>query len=619
MEALGLVHLCIFVAAVLAVGAGIVSTFIKDARGLTWSICIVLLGFFVSVWAVYIMSAFVGSQEIGLVLFDMLGLFALLKLYRRGKFMRVFPVSLTDALVLVSSIAISFWIMFKPLHAGAGGMFLIGTNEVFDYGHALSMIRSFSQGENTPYSSPFIAGSAHVYHFLFYFWAGLLERFGLPIDWAFNLPSVVALSGLLMMVYTLAKHFFKSTMAGFLAMYFTLTHSTLMFWYFLTDPDTRANPLAAIWTTASYYFAGPYDGSLVSIFWTLNVFANQRHLVFGMAIVLVLYYLALHIMENQKKNLYFVSTGLGVLCGLLLWWHLSLFLAATMVIAGVFLLKKNYKVAGMFIFSSVLVALVQMIPWINRIPVVRQYGGEQALFYYFLSPDLLSWFRYWWLNLGFALVTIPIGFFLLAKEKRAIVLPFFVLFFLANVVRVGSDMTENHKFINLTLVMGSILSAGCLVWFAKKGFLGKAVSLVALVLLSFSGIIDAMVLKNDFQYPVPDFGASPFMRWVSEKTSKDSVFLSYQDIFDPITISGRKTYFGFFGARAFPERSIVVRSIYEATGAADLTALSVNKIDYVVVPKWKKDDFFYIVSLDVFREQMPLAYEDDRHIVFAVP
>lgn len=618
MEIIGLALLGLFVVASVATGAGIVTTLVKTPRGIVWGVSSVILGFFVSVWAVYILSWATGSQKTGLILFDIFGLFVLFKLYHRRMFAHVFPVSPTDALVLVSSIAVSFWIMFKPFHNGTNGMLLIGTNEVFDYGHALSVIRSFSQGANIPYSSPFIAGTPHVYHFLFYFWAGLLERFGMSIVWAFNLPSIVALAAVLMMAYFLARYFFKTRVAGVLAMYFALTHSTLMFWYFLRDPKNFGNPIQVIWTNASYYFAGPFDGSPISIFWTLNVVVNQRHLVFGLSVVFVLYFMVLYILDHQKKSVPLAPVIIGVLTGILLWWHLTLFLAAVLVIGTVFLIRKHYKAAGVFILSSMPVAFVQAMPWLNRIPGVRQLEGEQALLYYFLSPDLLSWFRYWWLNLGVALVTIPIGFFILPKNKRTVVVPFLILFIFANFVRLGGDITENHKFINLVFLMGSILSAGFVSWCMKRKTVGLTVAASAIVLLSFSGIINLMVLKNDFQYPVADYQASALMRWTRDKTNPESVFLSYQDIFDPVALAGRKTYFGFFGAKAYPDRAEIVKAIYEATNSAALSQLDTNNIDYLVIPKWKKDDFSYVIDEVFFRNNLTVAYEDENNLVFAV-
>lgn len=593
-------------------GSWIARIFVKNPGGLLWVISSVVLGNFISVWAVYMFSLLFQSQQAAVITVTGIGLGFLFRAYTKGLFRQVWRLSWPDVAALAGAIAISTWIMFKTFHTGLNGMMLIEANEVFDYGHALSVIRSFSAGANMPYTSPFIAGEAHVYHFLFYFWAGLLERFGLPIVYAFNIPGIYSLVLLLMMVYEIAKFLYSSATAGLLAIFFTLTHSTLTFWYFLRDPKNVTNPIGAVWHNSTYYFAGPYDGSVISIFWTLNVFVNQRHLIFGMAVVLVLYFMVLEAENNRKK-----IGILGVLTGLLVWWHTTLFIAAVFIIGTFLLLRKRFAPLILYMASSTMIALIQVLPWLNQMSAVRLYEGQRSSLYYFLSDDFIGLIRYWWMNLGISLLTIPAGFFFLKKNMKQWISPFFVLFCLANFLRFGSHITENHKFLNLVFVTCGILSAGFVARLFRKGLPGFVLSAFVVILLSLSGIIDLMVIKNDFQYPVADYQASPLMRFIRDGTSPGSVFLSYQDIFDPVALAGRKTFFGFFGAKAYPARSMIAKTIYEATDAAALMKLDENNIDYIVFPKWKKDDFSYATDQEFARRTLRGVYEDDRHVVFA--
>lgn len=620
METFGLILLGLFIVASFGIGMALVRCFVKKPSGLAWVTSSIVLGFYVSVWVAYVLSVVFRSQLVSLIIIDILGIVVVYR-SRKSKFLLRFR-SLTpfDLLVLLGSIAASTWIMFKSFHTGDMGVMLIGTNEVFDYGHAISVVRSFSQGANVPYTSPFIAGAPHVYHFLFYFWAGFLERFGLPIAFAFNFPAILGLSTLLIMVYSVSRYFFKSVMAGILAIFFSLTHSTLMFWYFLKDPKNVDNPIGAIWRNASYYFAGPYDGANISIFWTLNVIVNQRHLVFGLSVFFVLYFILLHMLDESDDSNFSSVVLLGVLAGSMFWWHTMLFLAGIFVLAACFTIRKKYKDTIIFIVSSVLIGGIHILPWLWQLAPARDVGGQVPIFSWFLSKDPGSLVHYWWLNLGVAIFAISLGFSVLSKKLRSLVLPFIVLFLLANVVRVGSNMTENHKLINLTMLIGSILSAGGVSWLIeKRGKLGFFLSMVLIALLSISGVIDLMVIKNDFQYPVADYGSSQIMRWVRDNTKSTSTFLSYQDIFDPVALAGRKAYLGFFGGAAYPERAVIAKSIFEAKDFSDLKLLRTNAIDYLVVPKWKKDDFPYVVNMAFFRSNLDIVYEDERHIVFASP
>jgi len=594
-------------------GTWITSVLFGRIRGVfaLWSS--VLTGFFVSVWVAYCIASLTGNISIAVVTFAVLGLVLLFLFRKKIQPLNVIPQSPTEWIVVVGSLSISTWMMTKTFHTGSDGSILVGANEVFDFGHAISVIRSFSQGDNLPYSSPFIAGTAHVYHFLFYFWVAIFERFGIPIAWAFNIPSILAMTGLLCVIYEITTYLFKNSRAGLFAVFFTLMHSTLMFWYFLTDPMKSGNLLTNIWRNATYYFAGPFDGSPISIFWTLNVFVNQRHIVFGLASVLLLAYAAWRKKDANGSFVLFV----GVAAGMLLWWHTMLSLAAIFVITLFYILGKQPKRAVLFAGVAAATLALGVSPWLGNVAASRSQTGPHSLFSWFVSPDLFTFLRYWFLNLGLALATIPLGYALLPKEKKRFVWPFIMLFLLANFFRVGRDITENHKFINLVLIVGNMLSAGCVVWlFGKKGFVQKIGAALCVILLAISGVLDMMVIKNDFQYPVLDYATSPFMRWVRDDTPKNAVFLSYQDIFDPVALAGRKTYAGFFGAAAVPDRMATVRTIYEATDSAGIELAGKEGIDYIVVPKWKKDDFPYVVDVERMRSLYPVSYEDDRHIVF---
>ncbi len=591
--------------------------FWEKAEGLFFVSASFVVGFLVSVWFLYIFASILSSTLWGIVAFDLAGVGLMLVLRKKVWFPSFTRLTRPEWSLLAGFIAASTWIAFKSFHAGPDGTLLIGSNEVFDFGHALSVVRSFSQGDNVPYSSPFIAGEPHIYHFLFYFWLGILERLGVPIVYAFNAPTIVAFVTLLSLIYETAVNLYKNVWVGIVAAYLSLTHSTLTFWYFFADPKNASHPFGALWRNASYYFAGPYDGSEISIFWTLNVFVNQRHLVFGLSAVLVLFYMLSRLLEEEAE----VNIGklilLGILTGFMLWWHTMFFVAAFFILVLLLAARKHY--AGLLCFgaSAVIVAMLEACPWIGQIGQTRDAHGQLPVFYWFLSSDMVSFLKYWVLNLGGALLTIPLGFFLLAKNKRTFVLPFIVLFFLSNFIRFGRDITENHKFINLVLIIGNILSAGAVFFlFQKKNILSKIIAGTLLILLSFSGVIDLMVIKNDFQYSVSDYGASQFMRWIRDETPRNAVLLSYQDIFDPVALAGRRTYIGFFGARMYPERLEFAREVFEATHTGSLAKLAQANISYLVIPKWKKDDFPYNVDIPYLRQNLSVSYEDERHVIF---
>ena len=129
-------------------------------------------------------------------------------------------------------------------------------------------------------------------------------------------------------------------------------------------------------------------------------------------------------------------------------------------------------------------------------------------------------------------------------------------------------------------------------------------------ILTVSGFIDLLPIKNEFAFPLIRKETIPLISWIHTKTSKKDVFVSYADMIDPVVLAGRKNYFGFFGNVGWYDRSLDVQKMY----AGDIELAKTRGISYVLVPKWQKSDFPYQIQLDT----LPIAYEDARYRVFAV-
>ena len=107
--------------------------------------------------------------------------------------------------------------------------FYISAKVWSDFAAHLPLIRSFSWGQNWPPEYPLFPGEPIRYHFLFYFLVGQLEKLGLPLDWALNLPSALGFGGLLTIIYLFSKFIFQSSLTGFLAVILFLFNSSLSF------------------------------------------------------------------------------------------------------------------------------------------------------------------------------------------------------------------------------------------------------------------------------------------------------------------------------------------------------------------------------------------------------
>src|SRR3989338_2340453 len=86
----------------------------------------------------------------------------------------------------------SFWLMRRTLsYDPSASSILIGGKYWSDFCGHLPQIRSFSKGLNWPPEYPLFPGEPIRYHFLFYALVGLLEKSGLRLDWALNIPSAL--------------------------------------------------------------------------------------------------------------------------------------------------------------------------------------------------------------------------------------------------------------------------------------------------------------------------------------------------------------------------------------------------------------------------------------------
>ena len=81
---------------------------------------------------------------------------------------------------------------------------------------------------------------------------------------------------------------------------------------------------------------------------------------------------------------------------------------------------------------------------------------------------------------------------------------------------------------------------------------------------------------------------------------------------DPVVLAGRKNYYGFFGNVGWEKRSIQdVQKFYNG----DTKAIEESGISYLLVPKWQKSDFPYVVDEIKLRQLYQVVYEDERFLI----
>lgn len=485
---------------------------------------------------------------------------------------KVWLLPIIDWLILLILITFSWWLMSLTF-SYKDGQFVMKSKLYSDFGAHLPLIRSFSQGANWPVEYPFYVGEPIRYHYFFYLVVGMLERVGLQIDLALNIPSAFGMTLLLFMVYQITVLFFKRRVIGVLAVILILFNGSLAFVEYFNQQGWVWQSLLAIPEQVQFASFGPWSGRLVAAFWNWNIFTNQRHLALGYGLVMVgIYPLLRAVYGNVRKRLgSVVSTnhderkagleivdqvhddcmvaqvqgngyrslrlmGLMVIFGVLPLLHQASYLILLGLVTGwcVFYPKKTRQ-----LWLNYLVAIITSL----IVFTVFTAGSEQewAWIFGYLSPDksIAGMIEYWGYNLGLYLILFPIVLVWSIWKKNYFLLLTSVFFVIANVMRLSTDMINNHKFINFFVMVLSLMTAGWLGMLWQKSKWSWPVVILIFVALTFSGVMDVFPVVNDYDGQTSDEPRSPIQAYIRKNTPPRSQFVTTTYMYNPASMAGR--------------------------------------------------------------------------------
>ena len=251
---------------------------------------------------------------------------------------RHFQNELRAALISIA-ILFSLFLMFHTFSFDTRAQSItIASKAWSDFGAHIPLIRSFSKGANfnrlslaQPIESPLFPNEPVRYHFGFYSFVGLLERLGMRLDYAVNIPSALGFFLMLMMIFVFSYALFSNIFVSILSVIFTLFNGSLSFIRFFADHPIFLNTPIDIVTNSKFPSFGPWDGGLISAFWTLNIYTNQRHLALAYGLSLLIIFMTL----KKSKNIY-----IALIISILLYIHFPAALMATIFLAWIFLVEK---------------------------------------------------------------------------------------------------------------------------------------------------------------------------------------------------------------------------------------------------------------------------------------
>ncbi|MDD6035703.1 MAG: hypothetical protein PUC30_05845 [Lachnospiraceae bacterium] len=622
----------------------------------------VLSGIIPLTWMTYLtaycLKVFAG-KEYPLLLADilMMALFftatvvLFLLLYRKRK-------NRTESVSEKSKVTIGEWIFFALLlifltqlffctFSVTDGNLNVGFSVYSDFAPHMGMIRSFSYGNNFPTAYSHFAGEDIRYHFLFQFLVGNLELLGMRVDFAFNLPSIFGMLAACMLLYAFAVRLTGKRMVGYLTTLFFIFRSSPSFFRFLAEL-----PKGEVWerlkTQQQFIEYTQNEGWGL---WNLNVYCNQRHLAFAIAVML----LALHFFmpyvyamagKLSKRREEFAENKGSISKGVCLMGYLQTFFCTRTAFGvkhPVRALFLGILLGGLAFFNgSVLTACCAMLFFMAAVSDYRLdylitavtalvlsllesklfiYGSAVSpKFYFGFLADNKTFFGsldYMWQLWGILLLFLG-GYLLLGRGvKRYLVFVFAVPLLLAFTVSLTPDITVNHKFVMMSEMLLSVFPAIIITEFAKKHStflkdrlcMRRVVAAMLAVFLTVTGFFEYFIIQRQYKavYDMND----PVTVWVRENTDSDDIFLSAPYALNTVVLGGAMLYYGhaYYAMSAGYDtyaREAIVEKMFEADSPSALDALiKENGIDYIIVDRDARESRYFHVREDV----IAAAYE----------
>lgn len=421
----------------------------------------------------------------------------------------------------------SFWLMRHTLsYDPSASDILVGGKYWSDFGGHLPQIRSFSKGLNWPPEYPLFPGEPIRYHFLFYALVGLLEKSGMRLDWALNIPSALGFFALILMIFALAKRLFSRSSTAVLSVIFFLFNASFSWLEYLKSRNfSILDSVSNLKSLSSFPSFAPWNSSPIAAFWNLNVYTNQRHLGLSFALALAVIY----ILYTGGRRLYLV----GLLLGVLLLINQAAFAVAGLFTLSFFIFRPPLRLRLLLSSLGGLPFTVFSLLFTHTVPHIVFKPG------FLLSGPLtpVSFFTYWLQNIGLHLALIPIALFVAPRKTRILILPLLILFIAPNLWQFSMDLVNNHKFFNFFLIIGSMFTAHLLVRFKPL--------LVLIPLLVLGGLIDFFPVLNDHYYTLSDYPKNPDIKFFIESTPPDAVILNSTWFYHPASLAGRKIFNGY--------------------------------------------------------------------------
>jgi hypothetical protein len=514
--------------------------------------------------------------------------------------------------------AFSWWLMTKTFDYKNGQIY-IAAKAWSDFSVNIPRIRLFSFGQNFPPQDPLFGGEPDHYHFLFYLLVGLLEKIGIPLNFALNIPSAFGFFLMLLMVFLLGKILFKNKGVAFLGVIFLLFNGSFSFLeFFKTHSIFSRQTFFDIISNLYFPSFGPYDQKIVSAFWNLNIYTNQRHLAAAFGLILLLCLLIIKPEIEGKIITFKRALILGLLLAFMPYLHSVGFVSAIIITVILFIFLPRQRKP---LYLSLGIGISLGLPQLLSMQIGGKSNGNFKFHPGYLISDNLSitrFLNYWFLNLGVVPFIAFLGFLKSSWPAKKMLLAFCPFFIIGNLFSFSPEMAANHKFFNLFMIMIDVFAAYGILLIWQKKIIGKIIALALIFIMTLSGIIDFFPIANDSYIIINDAPKNPDIAWIQTNTPPRSIFLNNTYLYHPANLAGRPIflgwpYFPWAGGLDAGSREKIIEKLFAANNLSKKTVcfeLIKNKIDYVSFnPKMQEN---YPVNYSFWITNFVKKYENQQ-------
>jgi len=564
------------------------------------------------------------------------------------------------------------WVFRHSFFYEDGSLF-VGYSVFSDFGPHVAVIRSFSVGNNFPAQYPHFPDGSMLYHFMFMFYTGILESLGLRIDRAFNGLSLLSLLCCLSLLYVLAVKITRKPAVGALAIALFLFRSSLAAFTFLFDGTGYGSAMEFFHRIFdNRVFIGNTPNEDWGL-WNINVYANQRHLGFGLTLIFLLVLALLPLYEGRRfrdaeetsasvkgpgrgeideylqkgrpagdGGAYWLSAFLkaetwvphnyskyvflGLLTGAAAYFHGSCVVAALGVLAVMAIFSREKL--GFALLAGIALVLTALQ---NSYFSAGAPGITPSFQFGFIAPDntVAGVAGYLAELTGIVFPVALAGAALRWNKCGGLFLAFLVPAALTFTLSLTPDITVNHKLLMISIALVNIFAAYAIVRIAErfgmrraKAMRGAGIAIAgALVLvLTISGILDIVPYSRqsgEGSRAVYADTASETVAWISGNTEPGSVFLSHWHVQSPVLMAGRFEYLGwpYFGWSAGYDtngREQEMKAIFASADSAELRARALaSGASYILVDMDLIENEEFGFSEGIVLSTFPLAFLSD--------